>query len=65
MDWADYDSGPFCRHWHDPADCEELCATCGHRCAQHGFGDGSDTACSECECVSWGETELGEDHGTR
>jgi hypothetical protein len=29
------DSGPFCRHWSDPVDCEHLCSACGHRCGMH------------------------------
>lgn len=48
----DYDSGPFCRHWSDPADCEIVCANCGHRCGQH-----EDSECSECNCEEWKESE--------
>lgn len=22
-DWANYESGPFCRHWSDPGSCDE------------------------------------------
>lgn len=29
------DSGPFCQHWGDPSDCDEVCAGCGHFCHQH------------------------------
>lgn len=54
-DWSDYDSGPFCRHWSDPADCDERCARCNHRCGRHAFGDG-DSECMECEeCLAWVE----------
>ena len=51
-DWADYDSGPFCRHWGDPSDCEEKCGSCGHGCAWHWY-DGN--ACHNlfCICTSW------------
>ncbi len=54
-DWTDYESGPFCRHWSEASDCEEVCQTCGHGCIQHGFGDGSDTDCriDECGCEAW------------
>lgn len=47
-----YDSGPFCRHWSDPADCDILCATCGHRCHPdeecYYIGDLED-----CRCPEW------------
>jgi hypothetical protein len=33
----DYDSGPFCRHWRDPADCNLLCKVCRHFCWQHSW----------------------------
>lgn len=44
------DSGPFCRHWSDPFDCEKVCARCGHLCGQHG-----ESGCREedCECEQW------------
>lgn len=34
-------SGPYCRHWSDPRDCEEGC-TCGHPCKSHDSGEMSD-----------------------
>ena len=52
-DWENYESGPFCRHWSDPADCDIKCAKCGHDCCHHGYGDG-DLACSDCDdCTEW------------
>ncbi len=42
----DYESGPFCRHWGDPADCDEPCARCGHRCSDHPY----DGCCDEDDC---------------
>ncbi len=33
-----YDSGPYCRHYSDPSECEDVCSWCGHRCADHQFG---------------------------
>jgi hypothetical protein len=33
--WDDYNSGPFCMHFHYPPDCDELCPTCGHPCNMH------------------------------
>jgi hypothetical protein len=36
------DSGPFCRHWHDPNDCEVVCAGCGDACWLHRDGGGCD-----------------------
>lgn len=52
-DLIDYDSGPFCRHWGDPGDCDELCS-CGHKCCRHPWG-----GCEEpgCECDKWKERE--------
>jgi hypothetical protein len=49
---TEYESGPFCRHWSDPADCDEVCARCGHPCRQHCGDDGS---CDEtgCTCQEW------------
>lgn len=33
--WENYESGPFCQHYSDPSECEEVCATCKHECRQH------------------------------
>lgn len=57
-DWGDYQSGPFCRHWGDPIDCDEACARngCGHRCGAHDAAEGL-TGCHECECEGWMEDE--------
>lgn len=46
-DWADYESGPYCRHWSDPTDCDELCDTCGHRCSEHSTYIKVEGACEE------------------
>jgi hypothetical protein len=56
--WENYESGPFCRHWGDPSDCDEECARCGHRCCRHG-AESADFACMEegCECEAWAQTE--------
>jgi len=55
-DWTDYESGPFCRHYSDPDDCDRTCATCGHGCARHDYDNG-ETACMEdgCACRAWTE----------
>lgn len=53
-DWENYDSGPFCRHYHDPSDCDLTCAKCGHRCPDHDYTDGT---CMECDCPQWEERE--------
>ena len=48
-DTDDYpDSGPFCRHWGDPGDCDEKCVACGHICAVHDYYD---DACKEEGCL--------------
>lgn len=48
------ESGPFCRHWGDPSDCDWKCANCGHTCAEHG---GIDEKChvEGCSCEEWKE----------
>lgn len=60
-DYSDYETGPFCRHWSDPWDCEELCKRCGHRCREHNYGGRYESECNEhgCDCKSWdGESEI-------
>ena len=44
----EYDSGPFCEHWADPNDCEEVCAICKHECRQHRYDSCSVEGC-KCE----------------
>ena len=48
-DAPDHDSGPFCRHWGSPCDCERMC-TCGHPCPAHGLADDQ---CDECACATF------------
>ena len=52
-DWAEYESGPYCRHWGDPFDCDIACATCHHPCNKHWWND----ECRECECLEWKEPD--------
>jgi len=52
-DSSDYDSGPFCRHWSDPSDCEEVCAACGHHCRDHDLGSDSFCYADGCDCPAW------------
>lgn len=51
--WEDYETGPFCRHWGDPSECEKLCK-CGHQCHEH-----YDSNCDvdDCQCEDWDERE--------
>lgn len=56
-DWTDYESGPFCRHWGDPSDCDILCENCLHRCGSHEMDEGR-TDCHECDCEKWEGSEL-------
>lgn len=53
---CDYDSGPFCRHWGDPADCEEVCV-CGHSCTEHEFAEPGACLVVGCECQRWREAK--------
>jgi hypothetical protein len=50
----EYVSGPYCRHWSDPSDCEIKCENCGHLCGEHGRG-GHDPDCDVdgCNCKEW------------
>lgn len=54
-DYPEYDTGPFCRHYFDPSDCDEVCANCGHRCWEHCIG--AETGCLECDCPAWVESD--------
>ena len=57
-DWENYESGPFCRHWGDPADCDAKCANCGHICRVHEFespGECVDGRDGDCDCKEWKE----------
>ena len=58
LDWSGYESGPFCRHWGDPSDCDAQCKACGHLCSQHAYDEG-DTYCfvEDCECDEWVEPD--------
>ncbi len=43
---AEVESGPYCRHFCDPSECNYRCATCGHECRRH----------NDDECTKWIET---------
>jgi len=47
QEWLD--SGPYCIHWNDPADCEAMCV-CGHMCCQH-----ENDKCNLCSCKKFKE----------
>jgi hypothetical protein len=51
-----YDTGPFCRHWSDPVDCDIECGVCGHRCYKH---DIEEDVCfvPDCTCPAWEEDD--------
>ena len=42
------DTGPFCRHYSSPIDCEEVCVRCCHACRRHGSGPCTEDGCT-CE----------------
>ena len=42
------DSGPFCPHWCDPSDCDEICK-CGHMCSDHSYWS-NDCREENCSC---------------
>jgi hypothetical protein len=35
-------SGPYCEHWADPSDCDEVCAACGRKCRAHDSEENND-----------------------
>lgn len=45
------ESGPFCRHYSDPGDCEAVCSSCGHTCRNH---YGATLSCDKCSCQGFG-----------
>lgn len=47
-EWESYSSGPFCRHWGDPGDCDTACTTCDHACHNH-IWDMCDVEDCKCE----------------
>lgn len=52
---GDGGSGPFCRHWSHPADCEHLCV-CGHPCREHRSVDWLlECAADGCQCAGFEE----------
>ena len=52
--WEDYESGPFCRHWGDPADCPEECQ-CAHTCTWHEWDEPGACLADGCDCEEWQE----------
>jgi hypothetical protein len=52
--WDDVDSGPFCIHWGDPADCAVLCV-CGHPCHEH-WG-GNECHNENCKCKEFADSD--------
>jgi hypothetical protein len=53
-EWGDFDTGPFCQHWSDPSDCDELCV-CGHKCHNHWMGDYCRV--DDCNCEKFKDIE--------
>lgn len=51
IDWDNYETGPFCRHYNDPSDCDEPCARCGHKCSEHGGGWDNNEPCEHDGCA--------------
>jgi len=53
-----FDTGPFCRHFHDPTDCPEVCEACGHKCSEHDYIDMSPCLVDGCTCRAWKENKM-------
>lgn len=49
-DYEEYTSGPYCPHWREPGDCDEVCLNpdCKHRCH---IGDCYERDCPCEKCV--------------
>ncbi len=52
----EWDSGPYCRHWGDPCDCEDLCV-CGHQCHEHSY-HGDECEVDGCKCEEFEDAPL-------
>jgi len=48
----EWDSGPFCRHWGEPGECEILCV-CGHPCRKHYGFNPEPCDVDGCECKEY------------
>lgn len=57
-DEVEIGTGPFCRHYSHPLDCDEKCARCGHPCGRHHYGN-EESECFECGCEAWQEPPCG------
>jgi hypothetical protein len=56
-DDVEFDSGPFCIHWGDPSDCQEMCK-CGHPCHNHSIWDDERSCNIEgCDCNGFEDIE--------
>ena len=54
IDWENYETGPFCIHWANVEDCDQICK-CGHECWEHDGGGGG--CCNICECKKFEEED--------
>jgi hypothetical protein len=50
-----YESGSYCRHYHELGDCDEPCGTCGHWCRQHASFDDGECLLNGCSCEAFTE----------
>ena len=56
--FENYSTGPFCRHYGDPSDCDDVCGRCGHLCHQHDqYEDDSECNVDNCFCNTWAEED--------
>jgi hypothetical protein len=52
--WENFETGPFCRHWESPGDCQRNCAGCGHGCTDHALPESkSNCEVEGCACKQW------------
>mgnify|MGYP001568647700 FL=1 len=60
-DTTEWETGPFCQHFSDPSDCEELCLGCSHGCPDHerSAESGKPRVCTlpGCPCQGWVERD--------
>lgn len=56
-DDVEFVTGPYCQHWSDPSECDEVCI-CGHTCKDHSYwGDDRMCVIEECSCEKFVDKE--------
>lgn len=59
-----YESGPFCKHYGQVGECEEVCALCGHQCRNHDPSEPYDCDVDGCTCEGFVDEKEALDNGS-